>query len=115
MPTGAPLNVRVEIESSSSVFVSWQPPEQLEINGIITNYRVVIASASESKQYDLSANSTSGSFGGTHIIIEVLVLQLTIILLLIHHMQAWRSTLTTWCQWPLLLPLVMVHSPHQWP
>ena len=44
VPSGPPINVTVEAESSTSLFISWQPPEMLKQNGIITSYRIDVNS-----------------------------------------------------------------------
>ncbi|CAB4004153.1 Receptor-type tyrosine- phosphatase delta, partial [Paramuricea clavata] len=42
-PEGSPLNVAVTAESSSSLSVTWEPPEKDKRNGIIVNYTVCIS------------------------------------------------------------------------
>ena len=42
-PDGPPLNVSVTAESSSSLSVTWQPPEEKKRNGVIVNYTVCIS------------------------------------------------------------------------
>ena len=43
MPSGPPVNVTVEAESSTSLLISWQPPDTLKQNGIVTSYRIEIS------------------------------------------------------------------------
>ncbi|XP_028402631.1 uncharacterized protein LOC114525466 isoform X2 [Dendronephthya gigantea] len=42
-PEGPPLNVKVTAESSSSLSVTWDPPEEEKRNGVIVNYTVCIS------------------------------------------------------------------------
>jgi hypothetical protein len=42
-PEGPPLNVTVTAESSSSLSVTWEPPEKDKKNGIIVSYTVCIS------------------------------------------------------------------------
>lgn len=39
-PSGPPTNVTVDALSSSSIFITWSPPDQAEQNGIIKHYIV---------------------------------------------------------------------------
>ena len=42
-PEGPPQNVKVTAESSSSLSVTWEPPEENQRNGEIVNYTVCIS------------------------------------------------------------------------
>ena len=42
-PEGPPLNVKVTAESSSSLFVTWEPPEKDKRNGKIVSYTVCVS------------------------------------------------------------------------
>ena len=42
-PEGPPLNVSITAESSSSLSVTWKPPEEDKRNGKIVNYIVCIS------------------------------------------------------------------------
>ena len=66
-PSGVPLNVTVEVESSTRILISWQPPEELKQNGNITSYKVQINSTVPSIQPHsryLSTDNTSISVTG---------------------------------------------------
>ena len=41
-PSGSPTNVTIEVLSSTSVFIKWQPPELLLSNGVITKYTLSV-------------------------------------------------------------------------
>ena len=43
VPEGPPLNVKVTAESSSSLSVTWEPPEKDERNGKIISYTVCVS------------------------------------------------------------------------
>ena len=58
-PSGAPVNVTVKAQSSSSILISWQPPEVLQQNGIISSYDVEINSTLMSRKYRFLANTTN--------------------------------------------------------
>ena len=66
-PSGAPLNVTVVVQSSTSILISWQPPETLEQNGVISSYDVEINSTKVSVQprkYRFLANTTNVTVTG---------------------------------------------------
>ena len=63
-PSGAPLNVTVKAQSSSSILISWQPPEALKQNGIISSYDVEINSTLMSRKYRFLANTTNVTVTG---------------------------------------------------
>ena len=42
-PDGPPLNIKVTSESSSSLSVTWEPPEKDKRNGEIINYTVCVS------------------------------------------------------------------------
>jgi len=42
VPTEAPLNVMVTVETSRSIMLSWDPPSLEQQNGILTEYHVII-------------------------------------------------------------------------
>lgn len=50
VPSGSPINITLETESSTELFISWQPPEQLQQNGIITGYQILITPSNTSSQ-----------------------------------------------------------------
>lgn len=41
-PSGPPTEVEVEVTSSTSITLSWQPPHLLHRNGIINSYQVYL-------------------------------------------------------------------------
>ncbi len=53
------MNVTVKPQSSSSIVISWQPPEVLKQNGIISSYDVEINSTLMSRKYRFLANTTN--------------------------------------------------------
>ena len=68
VPSGPPVNVTVKIESSTSIFISWQPPETLQQNGIITSYRIDVNSVIDPSQlYTYNTTSDALSFNVTGI------------------------------------------------
>ena len=61
-PNGTPLNITVIVQSSSSILISWQPPQILQQNGIISSYNVEINSTDTSvkpRKYRFPANTTN--------------------------------------------------------
>ena len=61
-PSGAPLNITAIAQSSSSILISWQPPQILEQNGIISSYDVEINSTDrliKPRKYRFPANTTN--------------------------------------------------------
>lgn len=68
VPTGVPVNVTIEVKSSTEILVSWLPPEQLKQNGMITSYYIEINStlvSIQSRTEYLPANTTSVLITGT--------------------------------------------------
>ena len=45
-PAGSPTNVVIEVLSSTSVIIKWEPPELLLRNGIIIKYHLTVTFAS---------------------------------------------------------------------
>ena len=67
VPSGPPVNVTVEAESSTSIFISWQPPETLKQNGIITTYRIYVnpvITPSQLYTYNITSDATSFNITG---------------------------------------------------
>ena len=60
-PSGPPTDVNVTALSSTSLLVTWQPPELLERNGIITAYQIHVTTFGEetSNIYTVSGNTLS--------------------------------------------------------
>lgn len=62
VPSGAPLNITAIAQSSSSILISWQPPQILEQNGIVSSYDVEINTTDPSikpRKYRFPANTTN--------------------------------------------------------
>lgn len=57
-PSGPPLNVAVFAESSTSLLVKWNPPTELERNGVITYYIIRYASLGEESSINTTDNTT---------------------------------------------------------
>ena len=61
VPSGPPVNVTVQAISSSSLLITWQPPEQLHQNGITAGYRIQIGHVDglSPREYTLNADVNS--------------------------------------------------------
>ena len=95
MPSGPPVNVTVEAESSTSLFISWQPPETLKQNGIITSYGIEIRQSDPVSQlhtYNATADTMSIRVTGEEIVICYAWL-LEPCLASMNTLQVWRYTL----------------------
>ena len=57
-PSGPPLNVAVFAESSTSLLVKWNPPTELERNGVITYYIIRYTSLGEESSINTTDNTT---------------------------------------------------------
>jgi len=57
-PSGPPLNVRALTMSSTSIFVEWNPPSELDRNGIITHYIVNYSSPDSESSINTTDNAT---------------------------------------------------------
>ena len=67
VPSGSPVNVTVRAVSSTSLLVSWQPPEQLEQNGIITGFKVQVQQSDklmQLREYDVTGDVNSYTVTG---------------------------------------------------
>ena len=59
-PSGSPTGVVISVLSSTSLLVTWQPPDEFEQNGIITGYQIVLSYQSEiSEMYNVSGSKLS--------------------------------------------------------
>lgn len=57
-PSGPPLNVQALTNSSTSILVKWDPPNELDRNGVITHYMVNYSSLSGEASINTTDNST---------------------------------------------------------
>lgn len=49
VPSGPPREVMVQAISSTSIQVSWQPPQEEDKNGVIIGYQLTLRSSSDSR------------------------------------------------------------------
>ena len=65
-PSGGPTNVRLEMQSPGSVFLTWQPPLPSQQNGIISGYTILLTALQDgsSHVYNLPATASSHHFEG---------------------------------------------------
>ena len=70
-PAGSPTNVKIEVLSSTSVVIRWEPPELILSNGIITNYNLIVmfASNSTAQRYAVPATVLSVPIEGSFCIL----------------------------------------------
>ena len=67
VPTGPPLNVSVIPLNATSLYVSWRPPQDDLINGVITSYSVQLFEVeTSSTQIVNSVTGLSVTVGGLH-------------------------------------------------
>lgn len=63
VPSSSPINITVKAVSSTELFISWQPPQQREQNGVITGYQILISlsntSSFQARTYTVPANVNS--------------------------------------------------------
>ncbi len=57
-PSGAPLNVKAFTKSSTSILVQWNPPNELDRNGVITHYIVQYSSLGTQASINTTDNTT---------------------------------------------------------
>ena len=57
-PSGPPLNVQALTNSSTSILVKWDPPNELDRNGVITHYVVNYSSPSGEAAINTTDNTT---------------------------------------------------------
>lgn len=103
------MNVSVSAESSTGLFISWQPPEVLKQNGIITSYNVEIrpvVATSQILTYNLTANTSWLSVTGGYLFMLYYQVDSNTSSIT----QVWTYIVTTRWLWPPVLPLAMVHS-----
>lgn len=60
-PSGAPTQISTEVLSSTAVIISWQQPQILDQNGIITGYEIEVhhLSSSMGVMYNVSWDTMS--------------------------------------------------------
>jgi hypothetical protein len=60
-PDGSPQNVMIQIQSSTSVIIKWEPPELTAQNGVITKYNLIVTFVSNrtTQMYSVPANVLS--------------------------------------------------------
>ena len=65
-PSGGPTNVHLAMQSSGSVFLTWQPPPLSQQNGIISGYTILLTALEDgsSHVYNLPATASSHHFEG---------------------------------------------------
>ena len=66
-PDGSPTNVMIEVLSSTSVLIKWDPPEPLLRNGIITKYSLSVNFVKNEtiQRYTVPATTLSVHIEGT--------------------------------------------------
>lgn len=57
-PSGPPLNVKALTKSSTSILVKWNPPNELDRNGVITHYVVNYSSLGSEASINTTNNAT---------------------------------------------------------
>lgn len=65
-PTGPPLNLNGVTLSITLISLSWSPPEQIHINGIIDHYVVNVLEVYSNQVFVLIAKDTSIHVGPLH-------------------------------------------------
>ena len=72
VPSGAATNITVEVLSSTSLLITWEPPPPSEHNGVITLYRVLVTSDSgQIRVYNVSADPLSLRIEGNVMVMHV--------------------------------------------
>ena len=71
VPIEAPTNVHLEIQSSGSIFLTWQPPPLSYQNGIISGYTILLTALQDgsSHVYNLPGAASSHHFEGVFILL----------------------------------------------
>jgi len=58
VPSGAPTNVSVEVLSSNSIFITWQPPEPSQQNGVINGYTIRLTALQDGSNHVYNLSGT---------------------------------------------------------
>ena len=60
-PSGPPINITLVSVSTSSINITWLPPDPLDANGVITGYRVLFTRTEikETTEYNVQPQETS--------------------------------------------------------
>ena len=66
MPKGTPTNVSVEVLTSSSIRITWQPPQRSLQDGVISGYTIIFTSLQNRYMhtYNVSGNASSHTIEG---------------------------------------------------
>ena len=67
VPSGPPLNIVAVNTSSTSLWVTWEPPQATERNGIIISYTVTYTSSGASAEMSEATSNTEISLEGLNI------------------------------------------------
>ena len=66
MPSASPGEVGGEALSPSSLVLTWQPPPEDQLNGVLTGYLVNVTETETGVQYQISADTSQYTFEGLH-------------------------------------------------
>ena len=66
MPSASPREIGGEALSSSSLLLTWQPPLDDQLNGILTGYVVNVTETETGNQYQISTDAAQYTFEGLH-------------------------------------------------
>ena len=66
MPSASPGEVGGEAISPSSLVLTWQPPPEDQLNGVLTGYLVNVTETETGVQYQISADTAQYTFEGLH-------------------------------------------------
>lgn len=66
VPTAAPQDVSLEASSSTSLTISWMPPPQDNLNGIIRSYTILVLEVDTGNTTTYNSSETSLTVGFLH-------------------------------------------------
>ena len=66
VPSASPREIGGEALSSSSLLLTWQPPLDNQLNGILTGYVVNVTETETGDQYQISTDAAQYTFEGLH-------------------------------------------------
>ena len=69
-PSGAPNNIQIQVLSSTSIEVHWDPPNVLDQNGVITGYFISVTDVllNTEKIFNITVNQNHFKIYGTFLV-----------------------------------------------
>lgn len=64
-PSGAPKSIQIQVLSSTSIAVYWDPPDALDQNGVITGYLISVTDVLVENTFNITVDQRHFTIDGT--------------------------------------------------